>query len=127
MNETKKHSIYDKKTLEEIKKKLIKRKKQLEQELAELYQDKGMISEQGQDVGDLVQSMSLETLKISLQDTEIAEYNRIIQALAMIDEDTYGICIDCGEHISEKRLKLFPNATRCLVCQEAFEDRTSSS
>lgn len=124
MNETKKHPAYDKKTLDDIKKQLLERKKELEEELAELYQDKGMVAEQGQDVGDQVQSMSLETLKISLQDTEIAEYNRIRQALAMIEEGTYGICIDCGEPILEKRLKLFPNATRCLVCQEAFEDKT---
>lgn len=123
MTELKKHPAYDKKTLEEIKKQLIERKKQLEEELAELYQDKGMVTEQGQDVGDLIQSMSLETLKTSLQDTEIVEYNRIRQALSMIEEGTYGICLDCGELISEKRLKLFPNATRCLVCQEAFEDR----
>jgi DnaK suppressor protein len=123
VSETKKHPTYDKKTLDSIRKKLIERKKELEEGLEELYQDKGTVGQQGQDLGDLVQSMSLETLKTSLQDTEIAEYNRIRQALAMLEEGTYGICIDCGELISEKRLKLFPNSTRCLVCQEIFEDR----
>jgi len=123
MSDTKKHSVHSAKTIEGIKKKLIERKKELEEGLAELYQDKGITGEHGQDVGDLAQSMSLETLKTSLQDTEIAEYNRIRQALSMIDEGTYGMCIDCGEPVSEKRLKLFPNATRCLMCQEAFEDK----
>jgi DnaK suppressor protein len=122
MNEEKKSIVRDKKMLNDIKKQLIERKRELEEELADLYQDKGVSSEQGQDTGDLVQSMALETLKTSLQDTEIAEYNRVRQALTMLDEGTYGLCMDCGEHISEKRLKLFPNATRCLVCQEAFED-----
>ena len=40
----------------------------------------------------------------------------------MIEDGTYGECVDCHNPISEKRLKSFPNATRCLVCQEAFEE-----
>ena len=46
----------------------------------------------------------------------------INNALEMIDNGTYGICTECGNPISEKRLMLFPNATRCLACQEALEE-----
>ncbi len=41
----------------------------------------------------------------------------------MIVDGTYGICIDCCQPISEKRLKSYPNATRCLSCQEVVEER----
>lgn len=92
MNEVKKASV-DKNQLSAAKKKLLERKTELEEQLAQMYEDKGGI-ELGQDVGDQVQSLSLENLKISLQDAEIEEYNRIRKALAMIDEGTYGQCID---------------------------------
>jgi DnaK suppressor protein len=109
------------KSLEHIKKSLLARKKELEDQLTDLYRMKGTMGEV-QDAGDQAQSLSLETLKISLQDNEMAEYNMIGQALRMIDEGTYGICIECGQPIAEKRLKSYPNATRCLICQEGIED-----
>jgi DnaK suppressor protein len=112
------------KSLEAIKKELLERKKELEAQLADLYQMRNAAVGEVQDTGDQAQSLSLETLKISLQDNEIAEYNMIGQALKMIAEGTYGICIECGQPIAERRLKLYPNATRCLVCQEALEDST---
>lgn len=108
--------------LESIKKKLLARKNELEEQLAELYKTKEA-PDQIQDPGDHAQSLSQETLNISLQDTELEEYNRIRQALKMIEQGTYGICIDCEQPISEKRLKLYPNATRCLVCQELVEEQ----
>lgn len=120
MNEVKRAAV-DKSQLSTAKKKLLERKAELEDQLAEIYEDKGG-PEMSQDVGDQVQSLSLENLKISLQDAEIEEYNRIRKALAMIDEGTYGQCSDCGGAIPEKRLMLYPDATRCLVCQEKFED-----
>lgn len=120
MNEVKKTS-FDSGQLSAARKKLLERKAELEDQLAQLYEDQGGL-EMGQDVGDQVQSLSLENLKISLQDAEIEEYNRIRKALAMMDEGTYGQCTDCGGAIPEKRLMLYPDATRCLVCQEKFED-----
>ena len=121
MTEAKKN-VAQSKHLEAVREKLLERKAELEQELADLYQTKEQPG-QVQDPGDHAQLLSQETLKISLQDTEIAEYNMIRQALKMIEQGVYGICIDCEQPISEKRLKLYPNATRCLVCQELFEER----
>jgi DnaK suppressor protein len=103
-----------------IKNQLLKRKKELDQELGELYKPDAHTDVQ--DVGDQALSASIETLKISLQDAELEEYNRILKALEMIDHGTYGICVDCGQPISEKRLTLYPNATRCLKCQEILEE-----
>ena len=39
-------------------------------------------------------------------------------ALARIADGTYGICIQCEEEISQKRLKAVPWATLCIGCQE---------
>jgi DnaK suppressor protein len=43
-------------------------------------------------------------------------------ALARLAAGTYGICVDCGEKIAEARLEYRPEASRCLPCQEKFEE-----
>ena len=110
-----------KQNLEAIKKTLLQRKQDLEQELTRLSQEK-FSDDQVQDPGDQALSSTMEMLNLSLQDTERAEYKRIVQALEKIEDGTYGICVDCGNPISEKRLNSFPNASRCISCQEAFEE-----
>lgn len=114
------------KNLNLIKNQLLERKKELDLELGELYKP-DIVPSEIQDVGDQALSSSMETLKISLQDAELEEYNRIVKALQMIDEGSYGICVDCGQPISEKRLKPYPNATRCLKCQEQLEEARKES
>jgi len=47
-------------------------------------------------------------------------YN-IDEAVRKIEEGTYGVCEDCGEEISEKRLLVLPAATLCVDCQESRE------
>lgn len=105
-----------------IKKKLLERKQELEQALSSLYKEK-ITEDQVQDTGDQAFSSELEELKISLHNNEQDEYQRVLKALRMIDEGSYGVCIECGNPISEKRLALFPNSTRCLSCQEAAEEK----
>ena len=89
-----------KSNLEAIKKLLLDRKIILEQELTRLSQEK-FSDDQVQDPGDQALSSTMESLKVSLQDTERGEYNRINQALEKIEDGTYGICSDCGQPISE--------------------------
>jgi len=74
-----------------------------------------------QDSADEALSLSMEKLQSSLQKTEIDELQLIEDALDRILKEEYGICVDCGEPISEKRLLHYPYAARCIVCQEAFE------
>lgn len=102
------------------RKKLLERKQELEQALSTLYKEK-VSDDQVQDTGDQALSSELEDLKISLHNNEQVEYQMVVRALEMIDNGTYGVCVQCGNMISEKRLLLIPNATRCLVCQEALE------
>ncbi len=45
----------------------------------------------------------------------------IDEALRKIQEGSYGICEDCGEEISEKRLGVMPTATLCISCKESRE------
>ena len=42
-------------------------------------------------------------------------------ALARIEAGTYGTCTDCGQQISEARLQVRPEASRCIECQAKAE------
>lgn len=106
--------------LVQVKKKLTARKQEIEQELNRLNEER-MNVEVVQDPTDQATLSNFEDLNISIQKTEREEYDMILKALEMIETGTYGICIDCGAHISEKRLQLYPNATRCIACQESHE------
>lgn len=45
----------------------------------------------------------------------------IDEALARMDEGTYGLCVSCGNPIQEKRLEAVPWARHCIQCQELQE------
>lgn len=111
-----------KRDLNTIKKELLDRRKELEEKLAQMSKEK-VSDDQVQDPGDQALSSTMELLKSSFEDAEIEEIKRIERALQKIEDGSYGICVDCGEEISEKRLKSNPNAARCLSCQEAFEEQ----
>ena len=111
------------KDIKEIKKDLIKRKEELEEQLAQIHEDQSVPQDiTGQDIGDQTISSIIENLRNTLQDTELGEYKRVIKALHMIEDGTYGICSDCSRDIGAKRLKSYPNASRCVICQEAHEE-----
>lgn len=104
-----------------IKNELLSRKHELEEILGNLYKEK-FSDGQVQDFGDQALSTTMESLQATMQDSRLDEYKRIVTALNMIHDGSYGICIDCGAAISEKRLKSYPNATRCIACQETYEE-----
>ncbi len=60
-------------------------------------------------------------MRISLQEMRNRERQLIDDALDSVDEGTYGMCADCGEEISEKRLHALPFARLCVECQSKRE------
>jgi DnaK suppressor protein len=58
---------------------------------------------------------------ISLQEMRNRERQLIDDALDSLDEGTYGMCADCGDEISEKRLHALPFARLCVECQSKRE------
>src|SRR5215469_1645956 len=53
----------------------------------------------------------------AILDNEKTLLAEVQQALARIDNGTYGICSNCGQPIPEKRLEAIPWATLCLTCE----------
>jgi DnaK suppressor protein len=47
--------------------------------------------------------------------------NKINEALARLEAGSYGLCFECGDEISQARLRALPFAVRCKDCEEARE------
>ncbi|HYL74666.1 MAG TPA: TraR/DksA family transcriptional regulator, partial [Bryobacteraceae bacterium] len=48
-------------------------------------------------------------------------------ALARMDSEHYGVCMDCGGPISARRLEAIPWANRCIACQEHLSSARDSA
>ena len=51
-----------------------------------------------------------------LQEASLAELNQVRLALRRLDSGTFGRCVECGRKIDERRLKVLPQASRCIKC-----------
>lgn len=65
-------------------------------------------------------------LEFAIGERETSELAAIDAALARIEAGTYGECIDCAVHIPAPRLKASPEASRCIACQEKFEQHQAA-
>ena len=77
-----------------------------------------------QGVLDAAESSELDIqdeIEFALIQMKAETLNKIDEALHRLEEGTYGFCFECGEEISEKRLRALPFAVRCKDCEEARE------
>ncbi len=75
----------------------------------------------GQTEDSHAQALSERELELILDDRESVELNDIDAALRRIEEGHYGECIACGEGIAQARLRVAPQALRCVSCQTQRE------
>jgi DnaK suppressor protein len=62
-----------------------------------------------------------EDIEFALIQMKAETLNKINEALARLEEGTYGRCFECGEEIAQPRLRALPFAVRCKDCEEARE------
>jgi DnaK suppressor protein len=70
---------------------------------------------------DLASSEYLQSFTFRLRGREKVFLDKIQKALEKIDAGTFGVCDDCGEKISVKRLEARPETTLCIRCKEDQE------
>lgn len=97
--------------IQEAKNEIKKFKTGERRQLVETVLDDGDMS-----VVDLAEDISLKQLG-----THRETLMKIDAALRKLEEGTYGICEECGEEISEERLKIMPFAIYCKDDQEKKE------
>ncbi|MEA3398209.1 MAG: TraR/DksA C4-type zinc finger protein [Patescibacteria group bacterium] len=119
-----KEDVLGKETIEKIKNDLLIRKKNIEEELADLSGENGLktsqkvkfpdfgdkTDENAQEIGEYSTNLATEkVLHSSLRD--------INNALDRIKKGTYGICKYCHESIGKKRMLARPVASACVKCK----------
>ncbi|MCB1442156.1 MAG: RNA polymerase-binding protein DksA [Methyloceanibacter sp.] len=80
-------------------------------------------SEQHADIADRATSESERALELRARDRQRKLISKIDEALARIEDGTYGYCEETGEPISLKRLDARPIATLSVEAQERHERR----
>jgi DnaK suppressor protein len=77
------------------------------------------------DEGDLSQQHHEEWIFLNRNTIDMKLLREISDALIRIDQGTYGVCLECEEPISAKRLEALPWARYCVTCQEQIAARTA--
>lgn len=106
------------------KTKLNKFKKIFEDRLIKLSNSQNIVEDFGVDGGDevdQVQGTLLKSMADKLSQRDKETFNRINAALTRISNGTFGVCQDCEEPISEKRLLAIPDCESCISCAEIRE------
>ena len=62
-----------------------------------------------------------EDIELALIQMKAETLSKVDDALARLEQSTYGNCFECGDEIAEKRLRALPFAVRCKDCEAAKE------
>lgn len=77
------------------------------------------------DEGDLSQQHHEEWIFLNRNTIDMKLLREIADALERIENGTYGVCLECEEPISTKRLEAVPWARYCVKCQEHIAARAA--
>ncbi len=108
---------------DELRRMLNERRREITSEV----QGRIRVARSEQTVGDVVDAVETseadiqEDIEFALLQMKAETLNKINEALARLEDGTYGYCFECGEDIAEQRLRALPFAVRCKDCEEARE------
>lgn len=73
------------------------------------------------DTVDQLQASAARELAVRRINTQSRLVRDIDEALGRMKRHEFGVCIDCEEPITAKRLRAVPWAARCVKCQDAAD------
>ncbi len=91
-------------------------------ELADVLRNRDALTiETSPDELDRIQHATERELAIGKMERESILLRSVRAALGRMDAGTFGVCLECEEDISPKRLAAVPWSPLCIVCQEAYD------
>lgn len=106
----------------EVTKKLLDAKARILQEVSQkIKQESDNLKFEIGDIYDIASSERERELTLMLGDRDREKLSEIDEALERINDNTYGICEECGEPIAEDRLRALPFTRVCVECQSKNE------
>jgi DnaK suppressor protein len=116
----------DKEQLELFREQLLLKKQEI---LTDAGKTMTEMTDQTTNVPDPNDRATLESgrsFELRIRDRERRLLTKIDEAIARIDDGSYGVCEDCGEEIGLKRLEARPVTTLCIDCKTLQETREKS-
>jgi len=93
-------------------------------ELTALFQDRSELTiENSADMLDLVRMATDRDVSVQRMNIGAQMLSDVREALDRLAKGEYGICEDCEEYISPRRLDAIPWARVCVKCQETRDRR----
>ena len=110
---------------EELKRMLVERQREIMNEvqgkIRDVRADAADKDHEVMDPGETSEVDIQEDIEFALIQMKAETLNKINEALARLEEGTYGYCFECAEEIAQPRLRALPFAVRCKDCEEARE------
>jgi len=114
--------------LKSAQKSLSEMKRQLMREINEdLKHGREGSKDDGMDTYDLASEERDREINFILSDRERGKLQSIEEALARIDDGSYGICDSCEAEITPGRLEAMPFTRLCVSCQGELERETKAA
>jgi DnaK suppressor protein len=109
---------------ESSKKKLLKMRADILDKAKKLKEDSYSLGTDGiQDMADAASNAYNADILMSLSDNDLNLLKEIDSALDKLGSGSYGVCEECEEPITEKRLEVNPVARYCITCQRMIEEK----
>ncbi|HXZ87183.1 MAG TPA: TraR/DksA family transcriptional regulator [Candidatus Binataceae bacterium] len=116
-----------KKFLADLKANLVDMKAKLMAEIdSELKAEREGNKDEGMDTYDLASEERDREINFILSDRERVKIKQVDDALARMEEGSYGVCESCGLEIAEERLAAMPFTRLCRDCQQDQEREAKS-
>jgi DnaK suppressor protein len=116
----------DKEQLELFRMQLLAKKEEIANEAGKTLSE---MTDQTANVPDPNDRATIESgmsFELRIRDRERKLLSKIDEAIARIDDGSYGICDDCGEEIGLKRLQARPVTMLCIDCKTIQETKEKS-
>ncbi len=114
--------------LKNVREKLLETRRQVLKEISnDLKQGREGAKDEGMDTYDLASEERDREISFILTDRERGKLQAIQEALARVDEGTYGICDSCESEIAPARLEALPFTRLCVNCQAEREKEAKAS
>jgi DnaK suppressor protein len=94
---------------------------------SEMRAERESNKDEGMDTYDLASEERDREINFILSDRERVKLQQIDDALARLDDGSYGICESCGLEIAEERLEALPFSRLCRDCQQDQEREEKSN
>ena len=115
--------------LETLEARLRELERELDLKLSDVRSTDGYVGEMrgGLDTAETAAAELQQDIGIAVLEMKAQALRGARDALVRLASGAYGYCAECGDEISEKRLKAHPLAVRCRECEETYEVSSPAS